>query len=117
MLINNNKKRISHCFSQQNKTAQQFLHNFHKNFHDYTLRRILHNSLRAQNSLQLHCAPNSTQLHTHTRVAHPCVFAPDATHPAQSPLTQRGHVARPLGASAQAAKECGCRGEAAKTSR
>ena len=49
------------------------------------------------------------------RVAHICVFTPDATHPAQSPLTQRGHVAPPLGASAQAAKECGCRGEVART--
>ena len=69
-----------------------------------------HNSNNnSTNSIQLYTVQNSTQ-HTHTRVAHPCVFAPDTTHPAQSPLTQMGHVARPLGASAQAAKEClyGC---------
>ena len=46
-----------------------------------------------------------------------CAFAPDATRLAQSPLTLRDYVACSLGASTQAAKECGCRGEAAKTQR
>ena len=35
------------------------------------------------------CTAHQT-LHNYTRVAHPCVFAPDATRPAQSPLTQKG---------------------------
>ena len=81
------KGHTSHSLTLPTTTAQQLSNR--------TLRKILHN----------------------TRVAHPCVFAPDATHPAQSPLTQRGYVARPLGASAQAVKECGCRGEAAKIPR
>ena len=46
---------------------------------------------------------------------HICVFGPDATRLAQSSLTQRGHVVWSLGASEQAAKECGCRSEAVKT--
>ena len=52
-----------------------------------------------------------------TSVAHIPVFVPDAAHTAQSPLTQRDLVTWLLGASAQVATECGCRGEAAKRQR
>ena len=63
------------------------------------------------NSQQLRNNSNNNSATTtqHTRLNY--------THPAQSPLTQKGHVDRPFGASAQAAKEYGCSGEAAKTQR
>ena len=50
-------------------------------------KKILHTAQKFYTTL--FAQKNSTQL---TRVAHPCVFAPDATRPAQSALTQRGHV-------------------------
>ena len=115
MLITNKKKkklRVSRCFSQQNKTAQQFLHNSTTIFTTthcaefYTLfsHKILHNCT----------AHTTTQLHTCCSSL--CLRARPYT-PGTKSADTKGPCGPVLGASAQAVKECGCRGEAAKTPR